>query len=117
MKIESRDPNGLWCIEMADVPDLKSAFDEMEDEGNRDENSATSDFYLTADFDQNLTMLQKFTNFNTNKADLLQIRASAFIGQQITSIWQAKPRGQRMINCIGMQQTHPTDVFISPSYL
>ncbi len=27
MKIEARDPNGLWCIEMASVPNLKSAID------------------------------------------------------------------------------------------
>jgi hypothetical protein len=35
-KLDSRDPNGLWCIEMADVPNMKSgtpsADEDMSDE-------------------------------------------------------------------------------------
>lgn len=55
-KIETRDPNGLWCIEMAHVPNRPTVFDADEEELGE---SAihTREFYLTADFDQNLNLL------------------------------------------------------------
>ena len=89
-KLESRDPNGLWCIEMASVPNGKNLMAANDDEDmSFSGDLATDDFYLTADFDQNLNLLQKFESVDPGKADLLQIRASAFMGQQITSITQA----------------------------
>ena len=67
-KLEARDPNGLWCIEMAHVPNLKNAQDsDMSD----DEDGGTDDFYLTADFDQNLNLLRMFRSVDPQKADLL----------------------------------------------
>lgn len=63
LKIEARDPNGLWCIEMAAVPSHSSAAQEAAgDMSDSDGGDATDDFYLTADFDQNLTLLQRFKN-------------------------------------------------------
>jgi hypothetical protein len=59
LTMEARDPNGLWCIEMAKVPcaDAKKSLVEMKDVGEDEDKS--NDFYLTADFDQNLTLLQR----------------------------------------------------------
>ena len=55
-KIETRDPNGLWCIEMAHVPNRPTIFDADEEE--LDEFAInTREFYLTADFDQNFNLL------------------------------------------------------------
>ena len=82
-----------------------------------DEDGGTDDFYLTADFDQNLNLLRMFRSVDPQKADLLQIKSSAFMGQQITSIGQAAPVTRRAAGATVFQQTHPTDVFISPSYL
>lgn len=65
-KIEARDPNGLWCIEMASVPNQKSAIDQANDEDMNDGDLATEDFYLTADFDQNLTLLQKHLSIDSS---------------------------------------------------
>ena len=84
-KIEARDPNGLWCIEMASVPNNQTAAQQANEMSDSEEDG-TDDFYLTADFDQNLTLLQKFRNVDPKKADLLQIKASAFMGQQVTQI-------------------------------
>ena len=47
-KLDARDPNGLWCIEMAEVPNRVSSIDE---EDSSDDDGATGEFYLTADFD------------------------------------------------------------------
>ena len=68
-KIEARDPNGLWCIEMAGVPNNQTAAQLVEEDS--EDGDATNDFYLTADFDQNLTLLQKFKSVDPKKADLL----------------------------------------------
>ena len=71
LKIEARDHNGLWCIEMASVPNLKSAIDQDNDEDMEDEDLTTESFYLTADFDQNLTLLQKHLNLHPQQANQL----------------------------------------------
>ena len=59
--MEARDPNGLWCIEMAKVPYTMTVDDEADDDSRIREirEVLDSDFYLTADFDQNLTLLQR----------------------------------------------------------
>ena len=60
LSMEARDPNGLWCIEMAKVPYKEAAADSEEwnvDEEEKDH--VDNEFYLTADFDQNLTLLQR----------------------------------------------------------
>ena len=62
----------------------------MQDDDDSEDGDATDDFYLTADFDQNLTLLQKFKSVDPKKADLLQIKSSAFMGQQVTQIGQPK---------------------------
>jgi len=118
-RLVARDPNGLWCIEMAHLPNIKSLDDEEDDSDlDLDDTLSTDEFYLTADFDQNLNLLQKFKNVDPAKADLLQIKASAFIGQQVTSIGQfTKRAGPLQNNMSRFLQAHPTDVFISPSYL
>ena len=79
-QIGARDPNGLWCIEMANVPNHRSVY--AEDDDDEDEYSIyTHEFYLTADFDQNLTLLQKQRSYrDAQKTDLLQISASTFLG-------------------------------------
>jgi len=75
---------------MAPVPNRPTFFDANEDE--EDEFAInTREFYLTADFDQNLNLLQKQRCLrNGAQTDLLQIRSTTFIGQQITSINQSK---------------------------
>ena len=58
LKLEARDPNGLWCIEMASVPNNKSVKDLIADEEMKDAGDLeTQEYYITADFDQNLTLL------------------------------------------------------------
>ena len=59
LEIEARDPNGLWCIEMAKVPYKQSQDDAEEWDVEDDEDHFDNDFYLTADFDQNLTLLKR----------------------------------------------------------
>ena len=57
---------------MAEVPNKRSIQALKEDEDMLDDSQlATDEFYLTADFDQNLTLLQKFRNIDSKKADLL----------------------------------------------
>lgn len=50
-KLDARDPNGLWCIEMADLPNIKNGTSSIDGEDTSDDDEATNDFYLTADFD------------------------------------------------------------------
>ena len=50
LKIDARDPNGLWCIEMAGVPNNQSSA-QLAYESSESEGEGTDDFYLTADFD------------------------------------------------------------------
>jgi len=50
-QIGARDPNGLWCIEMAHVPNNKSAYENDDDEDEDEFSTFTREFYLTADFD------------------------------------------------------------------
>ena len=60
LSMEARDPNGLWCIEMAKVPYKEAVADSEEwnvEEEEKDQ--INNEFYLTADFDQNLTLLQR----------------------------------------------------------
>jgi hypothetical protein len=50
-KLDARDPNGLWCIEMADLPNIQNGTSSIDGEDTSDDDEATNDFYLTADFD------------------------------------------------------------------
>ena len=55
--MDARDPNGLWCIEMAEVPNERIGGVSGDDIMNENGDLSTNDFYLTADFDQNLTLV------------------------------------------------------------
>ena len=51
LQIEARDPNGLWCIEMAKVPFKQDKAETEEWDVEEDDEQLDNDFYLTADFD------------------------------------------------------------------
>ena len=88
LTMDVRDPNGLWCIEMAKVPYKGEANKEAWNVDDDENEPTDNDFYLTADFDQNLTLLQrqkKRVEYEEeykahSQGNALQVQSSTFIG-------------------------------------
>lgn len=55
--METRDPNGLWCIEMAHIPKNSKKLKDEDSDTDEELTLNMKEFFLTADFDQNLNLL------------------------------------------------------------